>query len=530
MSKRTGPARVLSAASPATLILAALILGTAPAALAQAGPPAHHPFEARYSRAGAHPHGGRAGSATLEVQALIGRDGRCEVFLRPGSGDADATPVVRKAQLKVFAGEGGEPLFVENRVDGPVEQVVLDGLRPRQRLQVQGNVTGADPRRTAVVTVDTRAYLRPDLAVRAVDAPELAKVGDPVRFVATVAEQNGDVGASALVVLLVAGEVVDVCPIHVAAGDAVGALLEHTFADRGEFSYEVQVIEVAPVGHAAPGDYDPADNARQGAIAVVDGTLRLPAQLRASEWARRYVAAYRATYFDSRGLAIGEVVEDEVRDDRGASVGLDAHLDRALDYPLILTRAALFDGPAPAGALWAVLEAPDHRGQSSAGPGHLALWDASFRLDPVSGLHFGIRNVRETRDGGATWTGSCQVTLQRNQGTVTYTGHRVARRLMESTSPYTVKPGEWFWSRTGPPPPARLADTQTFRIELVDASGLTCETGGSVSFSRDGIPSAWAPPAGSGGKAVFPGGASMVWSRSYLVEALEERQAATLAE
>lgn len=211
---------------------------------------------------------GRSGSAALSARVLLGRDN--VGLLEISTGDLDGpTPAgsIDRAQVKIFDPSNGRLAETDNfrtRTGGywshAYPSVVHD-----QRVQVQANISGIDPRRTDVVTVDAFAKWRPDLHPGGIGAPAQALVGTPVNFVVPVHELNGDLGARADCVLYADGVAIDrSLGIWVDRADVVTCLFRATFATPG-----VKRIE-ARVEHVQPADYDDSNNVAFANIEIVD--------------------------------------------------------------------------------------------------------------------------------------------------------------------------------------------------------------------------------------------------------------------
>lgn len=218
----------------------------------------------KYRDAGAKPATGRSGSSSLAVRALLGIDGVTQLEVTTGSfdGSSAATSPLAKVQVKQLDA-GGRVLRTVNHNNlsgGGTATFSYTGLARGQTLQVQGNVS--EPKRTAVVTVTAPVHLRPDLRV-SLEAPANATTGVPVTLLATVSEENGDVGARTDCVLYVDGVEADRARgIWVDAGDEVSCAFLHTFASDGDHHLRVAAAPVSPA------DFDPSNNAAEGTIRV----------------------------------------------------------------------------------------------------------------------------------------------------------------------------------------------------------------------------------------------------------------------
>ncbi|MFL5383203.1 MAG: hypothetical protein ACJ8GN_11850 [Longimicrobiaceae bacterium] len=236
------------------------------AAAAGAGRPAFVRNAVKYRERGAKPATGRSGTSTLAVRALLGGDGVTELEVTTGTFDPPAaTRPLTRVQVKQLD-SGGRPLRTLNYANpsgGATLAVRYPGLPRGAALQVQGHVT--EGRRTDVVTVTETVRLRPDLSVR-LDAPRQVARGVPVSLVATVSEENGDVGARADCVLYVDGAEADRARgIWVDAGGTVSCAFTHVFASAGAKRVRVEAANVSPA------DFDPSNNAAEATVQVTGG-------------------------------------------------------------------------------------------------------------------------------------------------------------------------------------------------------------------------------------------------------------------
>jgi len=264
----------------AGLLSAPLRLAAPPAAAQTAsstsGKPTLIANSKKYKNTGEKPATGRAGSATLSARALLNKkdgDNRTTdlevTTLAEFDTGATAPGNIDKVQFKPLD-QNGNAIYAKNFTgltgSGPFK-AQANGLAHKQQLQVQGNISGIDPKRTGVVTVVANVVLRPDLSPTSLGAPAKTVVNTPVNISAVVTELNQDVGAKADAVLLVGGAEVDRARrIFVDAGGVVTAAFTHTFDSTGTKSVEVRVEGVTP------GDYDAANNSKSATIEVVSSS------------------------------------------------------------------------------------------------------------------------------------------------------------------------------------------------------------------------------------------------------------------
>jgi hypothetical protein len=259
--------RALAAAAALALALGACsdVPTSAPARTASADQPARMVSpsgatlisnQVKYRDNGGKPARGRSGSAALEAFALLGKDGRTELWYYPVLADPWRweSGTITRAQVKALDADSTVMFtYNENNLNTDFKQTQFGTLRRGQYLQVQANVTGIDPHRVDVVTATERIKLRPDLTAR-LEMPAEVPATQWIPVTATVTELNGDVGAYATCNLRVDGRMADWSwGVWVDAGDAVSCTFAYAFSPGG---HDVQV----EVGSPSPGDWDDANN------------------------------------------------------------------------------------------------------------------------------------------------------------------------------------------------------------------------------------------------------------------------------
>lgn len=330
--------RALAAAAALALTLGACDdtpTGTPPR-IAPAGQPVHNvspsgatliPNAVKYRDNGGKPATGRSGSAGLEAFALLGKEGRTDLEYRSTADPVQwwVRGIITRAQIKALDADGAVMFTInQNDLDAHGKFTEFGSLTRGQSLQVQANITGSDPHRTDVVTVTERIKLRPDLSVRLEMAPEVP-AAEWVPVTATVAELNGDVGASAGCRLRVDGSVVDwAWGVWVDAGDAVSCAFTHAFSP-GTHQVQVEVISVEPA------DWDVANNHSEVVqVEAVGGPTEFRYHAFASasryHWKTRDESRWHNPLTQRRGESFWEFGTDE--DTEYAS--MDASIDRAV--------------------------------------------------------------------------------------------------------------------------------------------------------------------------------------------------------
>jgi hypothetical protein len=220
----------------------------------------------KYRDEGMKPAHGRSGSASLTARAMLGKDGATTLDITTGDLDVAGAPgSLKKIQLKQFDPNGNLQVTSNYKgLTGATAQFQIPARIRGSALQVQGNVTGIDGRRTDVVTITETVKLRPDIALGAISAAAEAVVGTPVNISAVVSEANGDLGARSDCVLSVDGAEVDRANgIWVDAGRSVSCVFLQTFTTLGAKQLTVRAVNVSP------GDFDDANNSASASLQIV---------------------------------------------------------------------------------------------------------------------------------------------------------------------------------------------------------------------------------------------------------------------
>lgn len=249
-----------------TLLSAALVMS----GLAAAEGPALRPSSERYSVKPGQKATGRAGSATLEVRAMVSKDATVLLEATTGTLDSPQAPpgYLSKLALKLF--DGNAELVANREYNGlsgaGYRAYTFTDLTRGQPFQVQANIRGIDGARTDVVTVTGTAVLRPDLELSGIEAPGSVRRGADAVISAVIREANGDVGATGDCVLSVDGTEVDRAPgIWVDAGGAVSCAFTTQFSAAGKREVTVSVAGQVPA------DDDPTNNTLSAEVTVIDG-------------------------------------------------------------------------------------------------------------------------------------------------------------------------------------------------------------------------------------------------------------------
>ncbi len=219
------------------------------------------PNSKKYRDSGRKPGKHKGGWATLEVQAMIDRDGNAVVEASTGSLEAGTTNgAITKVQLKTPTGTRN----FNHLVNTGYWSEVIPGLVSGQSVQVQANVRAADRKRQSHATATAIVARRPDVAVRSVTAAANVPPHAPVMITGVVSELNGDVGARANCVLSINGVDVDQATgIWVDAAGTVSCMFSYSFDLPGTYDVRVTASGVAPA------DWDTANNNASTSVRVV---------------------------------------------------------------------------------------------------------------------------------------------------------------------------------------------------------------------------------------------------------------------
>jgi hypothetical protein len=258
-------------------------------------PPTLIPNSRKYRDNGHKPATGRSGTVSLDVQALLGRDGQTEVRATSavwGWYGPQPAGSITHLQVKGLTPNGtvlGTRVFGPELPGGSTATVNVGGLSRGSVVQVQGTVTGVDQSRTDVPSILMSVYLRPNLAVRELSVPARVAEGRPVPVTAVIAETHGDVGAWSECLLYVDGVARDYArTIWVDAGDAVTCLFSTSFLGEGKHAVEVRL------GTGSPRDDDLGDNSASAQVEVFT-TNELTYSAEVSGWEDSTYSWYRSS-------------------------------------------------------------------------------------------------------------------------------------------------------------------------------------------------------------------------------------------
>jgi hypothetical protein len=417
----------------------------------------------KYRDMGYKPAGGRAGSASLYVQALAGRDGKTELQVYTGSTGGGGIGGEIGGEIGGGLGRGGDithllvSAFSPNgkRIGthahsrdlpgGDVVTLTYGGMARGTRLQVQGTVKGIDPNRTDVPTVTGTVRLRPNVAVQGITAPARAGEGRRVTISATVAETNGDVGAWTDCRLSVDGIARDFAQrVWVDAGDAVTCLFSTVFTGEGNHRVEVRL------GDALPRDDDPGDNAASAEVEVyASNELFYSASVFGFESESSVFTSDRGSFSDDAGNSSGY-------DNQGETRSTQHH------------RQVSFDGWTPK----AMPRMPrvEIAEESSGAP----VFSGTFELEPRF-LTYGYDDCGQGLDGSAGALvsvcigelGGTQVSYNRFSTRVTYHSSQYSRTWDDLTGEEMVYHYNYDESSESGLPLQPLGSDFTIRVQLV---------------------------------------------------------------
>jgi hypothetical protein len=187
---------------------------------------------------------------TLATRALTGPEGGdLTVTVTAAGAGCTAPDALKKIQLKTF-GLDDSLAATRNLTDVPapggVASVDLGPIARGQRIAAEVLVQTEDTTRTDVLRDSTKALLRPDLVVTAVTAPRQALAGHGFDVEVKVAEQNGDVGATATLSLATGTTELGTTAIDVAAGGTETKSFHVTLADPGAVRLDATIANAVP--------------------------------------------------------------------------------------------------------------------------------------------------------------------------------------------------------------------------------------------------------------------------------------------
>ena len=289
--------------------------------------PALFAARVRYRDRGHHAATGRAGTASLSMRALLGRDGTTELQVSTadvGTPWITAPGRIERVQSKAFSPDGHLlATRVHTAVGAARASFEYRGLARGAVLQVQAGVRGVDGARTDVVSATDPVVLRPNLRAMSVGSGPRVPAGEPVNVAATIRETNGDVGNWGDCTLYVDGAAVDAAKrIWVDAGDAVTCAFTHTFS-AGAHRLEVRVDASA----GAARDDDPADNAAAATVTAITPTA-LAYSLYAMDLEQRDSTVF--TQHGDDGAYTVDLLQTQVTHTRAENVFLNLSTPRVL--------------------------------------------------------------------------------------------------------------------------------------------------------------------------------------------------------
>ena len=307
----------------------------------------HFSNSQKYKDAGAKPAHGRAGTATMEVLALLAKDGTTEVDASTGSLELGTTDGIFRALFLKLSSRGRVKRFVSyNDLSSGTWTKTFPSLRHGDSVWLQGYITGVDAHRIDVVRTAAAVKLRPDIAVQSVQGPAQSRPQQLVNFSATLSETNGDLGARANCVLSVNGAPVDSATgIWVDAGGVVSCAFAHTFSTAGTYAVQVAATNVSP------SDWDSSNNSASTSITIVDpgqpiasGTISVQKMDR--QWTRAYTQS---------GGSLGPDTRSETGQESSLDVFVNAldltsnalpqHVDAVITVDGTIQHSATFDTP-----------------------------------------------------------------------------------------------------------------------------------------------------------------------------------------
>ena len=207
---------------------------------------------------------------SLDSSVLTGPAG-ADLTVRVATASGCAVPnELKKLQVKTSTGsDRGDVWNLKNvpLVSGAAN-VELGNLPQGSRIEVDALIDPGDGVRTEVTRSEAVALLRPDLTVASVVAPPQTLSVRPVDVRAEIAEQNGDVGATATATLSWGPSVLATQQVVVAPGGRTTVV----FAGVA-LATPVEVELTVRVGNAAPAETDLTNNERSAKVDVTEHEL-----------------------------------------------------------------------------------------------------------------------------------------------------------------------------------------------------------------------------------------------------------------
>src|SRR5512133_3774267 len=218
-------------------------------------------------------HHGASDAYTVQLQALTGGSDGTQLTVRIGAAPGLAVPqALTSLKLKVY-GAGGRLVrtwkWAAVPAPGGVATNLSIGNLPRhRRLEAETAITVGTPAQTYVLHTATRTLLRPDLIVEDV-VPEQTLAGTPTSIGAVIAEQNGDVAATATVSLSAVPGAIEA--VAVPPGGRVTVHFKPvTFANAVPIETNVALAGVVP------SETNVTNNARTATVDVTQHQVSLP--------------------------------------------------------------------------------------------------------------------------------------------------------------------------------------------------------------------------------------------------------------
>ena len=207
---------------------------------------------------------------SMTMSALTGPAGANLALAITPSAGCSAVDTIKKVELELVAPDGSKDTrkFTHQTAPGGVVDLALGPVARGSAISANVLVQTGTPERTYVVRGDTTTKLRPDLVVEQI-APQQTLVGKPVVISAVIRERNGDVGATAVVLLSAIPGSSE--PVTVPAGGQVTV----KFAPA-TFANAVPVELTVKVDGAAPAETDTSNNTAAATLDVTEHQLPTP--------------------------------------------------------------------------------------------------------------------------------------------------------------------------------------------------------------------------------------------------------------
>lgn len=212
---------------------------------------------------------------SLSVQGMLDKQGVSDVYLTVGvEQDGFAAPTLAQhIQLKSFNLDGdlewtrnvqGFPM-VDNGDGSSVAALQYLDMMHHQPLKAQVQIHNDETGNTKVLRAKGDVLLRPDFTVTDVAPTGAGNINEPVNIVAHLKELNGDLGATATVLLKSGDTVLDQADnVYLDPRSAAEVVFTAVFAEAGDYALTVEIAGMEPA------DYDTTNNRLDFTLTIVE--------------------------------------------------------------------------------------------------------------------------------------------------------------------------------------------------------------------------------------------------------------------